>query len=193
MQIAGFLLTFFFAMTQWRMERRKKVLLILFMFMGCLIMVRTSLFQFIMTAVNQSINSFNNTGLTRQIGRHLYLEALAESPFWGNGYPHENCTAAISAAGMDRGIYLNDNGIFGFAYVYGLVGVVWWIILFMGKLRLSYKYFKAENDICFLLFFLYNVSILISLVFFTQNIIFGIIIVLVVSVLENNVYECRKE
>jgi hypothetical protein len=66
----------------------------------------------------------------RLIGREWYFAALKAHPILGGGYPSTLDAAASAAAGFDKNIYLVDNGVFGFLFIYGFPGALWVIALF---------------------------------------------------------------
>lgn len=74
-----------------------------------------------------------NTLNIRELGREFYLSVLKQHPILGGGYINTQWEPAAVASGIYNKIYWVDNGIFGFAYFYGLLGVIWVMILF-GKI-----------------------------------------------------------
>ena len=118
-----------------------------------------------------TIISQSDTLTIRAQGRELYLESLTHHPIFGCGYPHEDCIAACNAAGFNQGIYLVDNGIFGFAYVYGLLGVGWLISLWIYYMRRATKLATKKANYMYVLYMGMNIIICLSLAYFNS---FGI-------------------
>ena len=106
------------------------------------------------------------------------MESIKHSPLFGNGYPHNNNYEALEAAGVFKGYYIIDNGIFAFCYEYGLIGLIWWTKLFIWELI---KILKKKNSIKYLLPLLFNlfwISICVSFLHFNEYEIYGILIVI---------------
>ena len=67
----------------------------------------------------------------RAIGKEYYREQLKESPIMGRGYINADWKPAYNAAGMNRKIYLNDNGLMGFTFVFGILGLIWFLVWYI--------------------------------------------------------------
>lgn len=67
----------------------------------------------------------------RAIGKAYYREQLKESPILGRGYINTDWEPAYNGAGMNRKIYLNDNGLIGFTFVFGILGLIWFLIWYI--------------------------------------------------------------
>ena len=52
-------------------------------------------------------------------------------------------------------MYLVDNGVFGFIYIYGGVGIIWIAALWTKLIKMSRKVFENKNITYFLLFYLF--------------------------------------
>ena len=90
-----------------------------------------------------------NTMAIRYIGRELYFKQLGETIsalLFGCGYPNSLYAPAANKAGFNININLNDNGIFGFTYIYGLVGLAVLITLFIRLFIKSVYVFKKTNN-----------------------------------------------
>lgn len=107
-----------------------------------------------------------NTMAIRYAGRELYFKQLGESVstlLFGCGYPNSLYAPAANKAGYNVNINLNDNGMFGFTYIYGLVGLMILVILFIRLIVKSVYVFKNTNNnfyimyFCMLLLLTYNV------------------------------------
>lgn len=97
-----------------------------------------------------------NTMAIRYAGRELYFKQLGESistMLFGCGYPNSLYAPAANKAGYNVNINLNDNGIFGFTYIYGLVGLVVLIVLFVRLLIKSTFVFKKTNNNFYVMYF----------------------------------------
>lgn len=111
-----------------------------------MVMFNTQIVQDVITEFFTGVtNSGTASTMTiRQTGRELYLSIIAQHPILGGGYPHQNCIAACEAAGMYNRIYLVDNGMFGFAYVFGGLGIAWILVLWGMMFYNAWKIYRKR-------------------------------------------------
>lgn len=103
-----------------------KVLVVCFGFLVLIFFSQTEMFgQVADSFVNGQVGGSEDTSSIRDAGRNYYDFVLQStgSTFVGVGYPSTLYLPAISMAGFDYGYYLVDNGVSGFRYVYGDLGV----------------------------------------------------------------------
>ena len=106
--------------------------------------------------------------LIRLKGRDLYIQRLSScwtTAMFGCGYPDSLFPPAAFYSGISNDIFLVDNGIFAFTYVYGLFGLAavcyLWVRMLFDSLRLC----LGGGDAIYLMF-------VIASVVMCQNIIF---------------------
>lgn len=90
-----------------------------------------------------------NTLAIRDIGRAFYIETIKEHPLLGGGYINTQWKPAYDAARVGDLIYWVDNGVFGFAYFYGLLGVGWMLNLLRKIYVCAYKLMVNRNNYIF--------------------------------------------
>ena len=76
--------------------------------------------------LNSSAGGNDATGVIREAGREWYQYVMSSQPYGvllGCGYPSTLYEPAIEMAGFQYGYFLVDNGIYGYRYVYGDLGV----------------------------------------------------------------------
>lgn len=132
--------------------RSKKQYKIAYVILGCVALVfliNTNFFQGVLNAIFSGNDAYL---ATRTKGRIWYFAAIMEHPIFGSGYPNDNNYLSLTASGYNEGILLNDNGVIGFVYLYGVVGVLWLISLWAKLLRKGWKIYKTRNDLVYLLF-----------------------------------------
>lgn len=123
------------------LDVKKMILLIVGMVAGVVFLstpYADNLWNAIQTAGTASVEQ-GNTMAIRYVGRELYFNQLSHSMrtmLFGCGYPNELFSPAASKAGFYNHIYLNDNGIFGFTYIYGLIGVTAVILIVIKTLKI---------------------------------------------------------
>ena len=80
--------------------------------------------------------------LVRNTAREHYFSELGKTAITiitGRGYPSVSNYGAFSAAGFYNYMYFTDNGIFGFLYCYGLLGLVWYMFFWIKMIRDSWQ------------------------------------------------------
>lgn len=95
----------------------------------------------------------------RAVGRELYIQTFLKHPILGGGYPNTHYGPAMEAVtGGNKAIYLSDNGVFGFLYLYGGIGIIWlvtlWGRLLINGMRIK-KYFSELSYLLLPLFFIF--------------------------------------
>lgn len=132
------------------LDMKKLILLIVAMIAGVVFLstpFADNLWNAIQTAGTASIEQ-GNTMAIRYIGRELYFNQLGQSMrtmLFGCGYPNELFHPAASKAGFYNHINLNDNGIFGFAYIYGLIGITTIILIVIKILKIVLSEIKNNS------------------------------------------------
>lgn len=125
--------------------QRKMVMTVVLVCVAILI-YNTSLFQ---DTINIQESGSRNTMDIRISAMSFYVDELSDSPLFGAGAYPSSSIANIDR-GRDSGYNLNDNGLFGFAYMYGLIGLIWAVYMYCHLVSKSYKYYKNEGQSVFL-------------------------------------------
>lgn len=114
-------------------ERRLVAVIVALCFV--LIVSNTEMFQDVLKAITQG-----DTNLTvRETGRELYFSGLAKHPILGCGIVHESSVLASEAAGVNRDIFFVDNGVPALMYIYGGLGLLWIVLIWLKMLRLGWS------------------------------------------------------
>lgn len=148
--------------------RRKNYLLMLIIFIIGTIAIFSLNVQEIVDK-NFRLGEFSITGDTlsiRELGRELYFTQLTENYnrfIFGMGYPSKTYLPAAEFSGDTKNIFLSDNGIYSFMYVYGILGLIIIVLLAYKFLKSSVKIYKKTSNSIFLLY-------LISIIIVMQNI-----------------------
>lgn len=103
-------------------------------------------------------SSMNNTLDIRKAGQEYYKEKLKESPIFGYGWPNSQWKRAVYGSGQQYYYYIEDNGIYGFAYMYGLAGVLLIILLYFKNIKKSIKLYSLNGNAGFLLYNIFEVG-----------------------------------
>lgn len=145
------LLAMAFVFLLWKGNGSKKAMFGAAGLVFAVFMLNTTMVQDVIQQVIGTAAESHNYEI-RQVGKALYLEALAQSPIFGRGFPNIGNEAAYTAAGFNEGIVLGDNGVWGFLYVYGILGIIWLIAMLGSRFYYSYKIGRAEGDYSYLLY-----------------------------------------
>ena len=130
-----------------KINEKFKYILLLGIF--AVFILNTTLVQDVIKEVFNT-NTTSSTLSIRKVGRQLYFNTLSKHPLLCGGYPKKN--EALLAAGMFNKIYLVDNGIFGFMYIYGSLGILWFVTLWYKMITCGYKIMKKNKNIVYFLF-----------------------------------------
>ncbi|SEA02059.1 hypothetical protein SAMN02910384_00641 [Pseudobutyrivibrio sp. ACV-2] len=173
-------LTIFITMF-YRNKIGKKVFYMFIILGLILVVLQSELGQYLLTSVMDS--STDKSALIREIGKELYKVEISKSPLVGRGYPHYSCPDAWSAAGLYDRLNLNDNGMYAFAYIYGFIGLGWYIWITIKMFICSYEAAK-KGDFRFLLFTLFLQIICTNIIWWYWKFSFGSIMTLMLAMME---------
>lgn len=143
----------------WKNGKVLKVLVSICLISCSLILSNVEEVKSIITTL-QGDSSINTLDI-RDKGRKFYIDEIKENPILGGGYINTQWEPSAIASRVDENIYWVDNGIFGFAYFYGTLGLTWIIILFFKIFKMSI-YIKDKYN-CYT-FFLMPIYWVISMV-----------------------------
>ena len=121
-----------------RFSKAIKFIYVMIAVLGICILLNTTMFRDIIEQFSLGFTDYGHFGI-RADARKLYLEMLAKHPFLGGGYPY--IEDALEASGYYKRMYLVDNGVFGFIYIYGGVGIIWIAALWTKLIKMSRKVF----------------------------------------------------
>lgn len=94
----------------------------------------------------------------RKEGQEYYLEKIKQSPLFGYGNPNTNSAIAMEESGANENYFLVDNGIIGFFYIYGIVGIIWLILFFIKIFRCSIYVYKEKQNIFYITYCIFEIG-----------------------------------
>lgn len=153
----------------WRKITGAKLFAILIILICGFVLLNSSYF------INILENITHNTGtfMVRANSRMYYIEKIKEHYWLGCGYANSDYSFSSIYSGMAKGYLLADNGVYGYIFSYGLLGLFWYVIL-LGKMLIGgIKSYRATGNqfillcVMFLLLGSYTFSW-----FFEMNMIF---------------------
>lgn len=108
----------------------------------------------IRTASSQSMSV--NSLIIRERAREYYILQLQRSPLFGFSEPYPTVLAASSNSGRSLGYIRADNGVIGFMYAHGIIGLVWLLLFFLSALRRASYVYKKLDNYAYFLYFIYE-------------------------------------
>lgn len=123
----------------WKKGGKKKIVIFFLLLTLIVVLTQTELFSYL----TDGLKGIDLSTQTRQLGRAYYLKKILSHPILGCGYINTNNVAASRYAGIysiSTGIIAwVDLGVYGLTFFFGIVGLVWFLVLY-GKLAMrSYK------------------------------------------------------
>ena len=127
----------------WKNSGKKKVVVFFVLVFVITILAQTELFSFML----DGLNNLDKSSQTRELGREYYLSKIEKHPILGCGYINTNNAQAVAFSGMNslkEGVIAwVDLGIYGLTFFFGIIGFIWFIILY-GKM--AYKSFAVAKN-----------------------------------------------
>jgi len=173
----AFLVALVVGLVIWKSEWLKKILVaIIAIFVGTKILSRYAIIQDLIKVLTD-LNSDANYNV-RNLGRAEFISEFAKSPITGRGYPSISSSAAYNTL---QGYLFVDNGIFGLIYSYGILGLIWWVALWVTVMLKAWRVRKRQ-----MAYFLYFVYYLVGLVtdfawFWTATCSFSILVAMLLE------------
>ncbi len=131
----------------WRNGGTTKILIIIAGIAGLAMLSSNEVVSSIIPALNRT--SSIDTLAIRDSARAFYLSVLAEHPILGGGYINTDWYPSVVGSGVNLGYGWVDNGIFGFAFLNGLLGVAWFIYLLFRLYKNAYYILKNDGTYLF--------------------------------------------
>lgn len=171
----------------YRSGASKKIYIIFLLFIVGIIGVNTSIGQSYIQSISSENRSIDPNTLIRKEAQKFYITETAKSPITGRGYVNILYNDAVIISKYNKGYYFNDNGIIGFYYLYGLIGIGWLLIMFFKLSKLSWKAYKNKGEYWYLGYSIYLVVTSFTLLnCYIQSGAFYIIIILAFLEIDNN-------
>lgn len=126
---------------------------------GVIILLNTTIVQDIIGEVlfKKTYNGGVSSLRIREIGRAFYIDTFLKHPLLGGGFPQLEFSGAAEASGYTANLYVGDNGIFGFLFMYGGLGILWVVFLWIKMLRNGWKIYKKSGQLTYFLYPLFFV------------------------------------
>lgn len=146
-----FLILFVFS----KISMNKKSKLMFFFFLIFLAICFTSMGKDIINVIFGV--SENTTASIREQGRQFYIETIKKYPLLGGGYINTLWAPAFAGANMDQGIFIVDNGVFGFMFEYGLLGLFFLLLFYIFLIKKAVYVYKQTNNSFFIGYIIFSI------------------------------------
>lgn len=138
----------------WKKGGRKKFYVFFALVAMVLFLSQTELFSYML----DGLNNIDLSAQTRTLGREYYLSKIKEHPFLGAGYINMKNATAMKYSGMNSistgGIYWVDLGVYGLTFFFGIIGLIWFLILY-GKMTLKSFRIAQNGNLTYWMYMLY--------------------------------------
>lgn len=119
----SYLVTILAGFCVWKKNYVMKFILLIFIICVIPFVLNTEIFQNTIETIIE-----DNSNDIRKLGKEFYRNQIEKSPILGRGYINIDWEQAFYGAGVNKGYYLVDDGITAFLFVYGYLGLVWFIL-----------------------------------------------------------------
>jgi O-antigen ligase len=164
---------------------RSKVKYFLIIIIFCIVLIQSPMFQDLIGSNNVDTLGSGDTLTIREQGRKHYFNVLKEEPLLGGGYPNSLYEPSTIAAGFEKGYFLVDNGIFGFMYIYGILGLLVWFWWFAKIGIISLKLYLHSNTYFSIMYFIALGIMSLTVIHWFWNEDALLILVLFICIIEN--------
>ena len=207
--LAGFFYSFFVAKTRilipaygiaiivgfllWKADAKKKIIGLIAIVVAVTVISQLSLFSFLIEGLNEE----DNSSKARAMGREYYLMRISEHPILGCGYINTANQNAVEYSGKDslkngEGIIAwVDLGVYGLTFFFGLIGFIWFLILYGRMTYHSLKVAKAGN-LTYIMYMLYCIVLAPNGTGFLWNIGSTISLVVWLAIIEREYKNCYQ-
>lgn len=108
--------------------------------------------------VNSIMNEDTSLSI-RSAARLFYIDKFLNAPIWGNGYVDSYYQTSYTLSGQSMGYFYVDNGIWGIAFYYGTLGILWCVLFILPNLRDGIWYARNKNNLFALYYLIFILSI----------------------------------
>lgn len=176
--------------------RLKKIFIFLISILGLVFFLNSSVFESIwLTLTGTGQSEVNNTLEIRHMGKSYYIQQILEGLdtfLFGVGYPNMLYAPAWEKTGFYDNIFLSDNGLVSFAYMYGFLGIAIIFGLFLKFIKDAFFILKYTYNPIYLMFIGMILVMSINIIFWYWHPDALLILILMICGLEQSIYKVRK-
>lgn len=194
LEFAAFCVAIAIGLFLMKKHRTKKALAIVIVFCVIFAFLSNPYVNEIVTGVIDDFINNSGTMRIRESGREFYFAQLlssVDSLIFGCGFPRTE--ESYDMAGGSRRIAIGDNGIFSFAYVYGIIGIIAVILWFAKMLRMAWRLYKEQNEYIYLMFVIFNIALMYNIAWWWWQYHWTFITVIMMCKMEHYLYDPNKK
>lgn len=167
-----------------QIQRKYKLIIVIAVFIFIIFFIQQSELLASIVSILTG-HSIDGTYQVRLRSRAFYLSTMQKNPtsyFFGYGMQNTNIDHSMVATGANNGFLITDNGIYGFFFSYGLVGLCWYLYSTVLQVKRAIQLYKYKHNAMFLIYVARNIALFSTVVlFFYSMSSFGSIIWFVIS------------
>ena len=137
-----------------RLSVRKLLIFSLAIFAFCIFLGTDAGTEILQLAFGgENVVTENDTSVIRNIGRDFYISEVTSSLktlIFGCGFINIEWEPTLKAVRYNENIFTVDNGIFGIVFMYGLLFLIWMVIMYCKYIKEAFIY-KNDFGICIFL------------------------------------------
>lgn len=156
MPVLIMLFTLLIAYLLWKKKMSTKLIVGLLLIIATILLYNTTIIQDSINTILYGDKLGTQNTEIREIGRQYYLQEIQRSIWLGFGEPNQNYSQAMVASGAGMNIFLADNGVFGFLYCHGILGIIWLISLFYQMAKKSCRIMSVQKNYAYILYVIYE-------------------------------------
>ncbi len=172
--------TLIFGLIIWKTKSVQRIIIYVLLLIVITECFNSLYFQNVISTINDPEQY--STYTVRLDGQEFYHDVLKNHPILGGGYVNSDWLPAVQGSGMNLGYYTDDNGMYGFLFRYGWLGIVLPVLLFSTLIIGGIKQYKNINQyIVLLAVFKIFVGIMTNSAWFNGYDFFGSVLLLIFS------------
>jgi hypothetical protein len=98
----------------------------------------------------------SDTSYIREVGGDFYLSVLEKHLLLGGGFINTSWMPSVTGSMYDKNITWVDNGIVGYAFYYGSLGLAFIFAIYAYFILTAFKVYKLEGDFSYLSYLIYT-------------------------------------
>ena len=185
--IVSYIFVFLAFLILWKKNLRKKLFIIIIVILAIPSVLNSTIIKDTIDTVLE-----NDEDDIRTIGKAFYIGKIKESPLTGRGFINTQWSNSFIGAKMDEKIYIVDNGIYGFLFEYGLIGLFWYVYFFICFGKKAINNYKKHNNYWGILYLVHITILLPNITWWSWDERGQLCMVLIMAVNEYIYNDCNK-
>ena len=124
----------------------KKIMLFPIIILGIIMVLKSDFVQNILYIITTTNVETQNTFAVRLRSQEFYRTILQKNILLGGGFPDPSNDAANIASGVNLGLFVVDNGFWGYAFRFGSVGIIVAIFMIWSDIKSSLLLYRTKNE-----------------------------------------------